>query len=344
MKDLGSLAIDEVDEPLLEEPRDAVVAVRKAAICGSDLHVLHGKIPGMTPGGVLGHEFTGTVEAVGDAVEGLSVGDRVVGAFLIPCGHCHACAARRYNHCEDLEILGYGSFFGDLAGAQAERVRVPNADLTLMRVPDALADEQAIFAGDILTTALYANRLGGVGPGVATVVQGCGPLGIFTIQLADALGAEPLVAVDPVEERLDRARRLGAETINPARSSAGVAIEAFTDGHGADVVLDTAGGSSQVLAQTFDLVRSGGTIAVVGVYSELEMTIPLGELWVRGVTLAFGGTCPVEALWHEAIAMVERGAIDPTAIISHRLPLAEAVAGYELFESREATKVVLEVS
>lgn len=344
MEDYGSPAVRRVDDPHVEDPHDAVVAVRKAAICGSDLHVLDGRIPGMTLGGVLGHEFTGTVRAVGDAVSGLAPGDRVVGAFLIPCGACTACRRGGYNQCEELRLLGYGAFFGDLPGAQAEYVRAPNADLTLMRIPGALTDEQVLFAGDIIATALYANRLGGVGRGTAVAVQGCGPLGLLTIEVARARGAEPVVAVDPVSERLELARNRGAHaTIDPTRSSPGVAIEASTGGQGADVVLDTAGGAPAVLTQTFDLVRAGGTVAVVGVYSDPEATIPLGELFVRGITLAFGGTCPVQALWHEAVRLVEDGDVDPTGLISHRLALADAVSGYELFASREATKVVLDV-
>lgn len=344
MDDYHRPAVRRVDDPHVEDSRDAVVAVRKAAICGSDLHVLDGRIPGMPLGGVLGHEFTGTVRAVGDAVSGLTPGDRVVGAFLIPCGSCTACGRSDYNQCEDLRLLGYGAFFGDLPGAQAEYVRVPNADLTLMRIPEALSDEQILFAGDILATALYANRLGRVGRGTAVAVQGCGPLGLLTIEVARSRGADPIVAVDPVSERLELARDRGAQaTINPSRSSPGVAIEAPTDGQGADVVLDTAGGTAAVLTQTFDLVRAGGTVAVVGVYSDPEATIPLGELFVRGITLAFGGTCPVQALWHEAVGLVEDGGVDPTGLISHRLALADAVTGYELFASREATKVVLDV-
>ncbi len=339
----GAPALADVDEPALRHPGDAVVAVRKAAICGSDLHVLAGKIPGMAPGGVLGHEFTGVVAAVGEAVTSVAVGDRVVGSFLIPCGECAACAAARYNHCDDLRVLGYGALFGDLAGAQAERVVVPNADLTLLRIPDDLGDEQVLFAGDVLSTAYYAVRLGGVGAGDVVAVQGCGPIGMLALQLARGLGAGRVVAVDVAAERLDAARALGADTIDASGVAPGVAIEELT-GAGADVVLDTAGGAPAVLAQTFDLVRPGGTIAVVGVYSDLETTIPLADLWLRGVTLRFGGTCPVPALWHDVVAMVRDGTVDPVAIVSHRLPLDDAVAGYELFASRAALKVVLDVS
>ncbi|MDP9405456.1 MAG: zinc-binding dehydrogenase, partial [Actinomycetota bacterium] len=166
---------------------------------------------------------------------------------------------------------------------------------------------------------------------------------MLALQLARGLGAARIVAIDVAAERLAAARALGADTIDAAGVSPGVAIEELTGG-GADVVLDTAGGAPAVLAQTFDIVRPGGTVAVVGVYSDLEMTIPLADLWLRGVTLRFGGTCPVPALWHDVVALVAGGTVDPAAIVSHRLPLDEAPAGYELFASRAALKVVLEVS
>jgi threonine dehydrogenase-like Zn-dependent dehydrogenase len=342
MEDIGRLAVSEVADPVVEEPSDAVVGVRKSAICGSDLHVLHGKIPGMAAGGVIGHEFTGVVESVGEAVDGLAVGDRVVGAFTIPCGPCTACVREAYNHCPDLRVLGYGMLYGDLAGSQAERVRVPNAALSLRRIPEALADEQALFAGDILTTAYYANRLGEVGPGKLVAVQGCGPVGIFAVQIARALGAE-VVAVDLSDERLARAAEYGAATVNATRSNPGVAMDRFGHGEGADVVLDTAGGDPGALLQTLEMVRPGGTIAVAGVYSDLEVVIPLAQTWLKNITLRFAGLCPVQALWGDVIAMVERGEIAPADIISHRLPLEEATHGYALFESRKAMKVVLDV-
>lgn len=333
----------DVPDPELIDPGDAIVTIRRAAICGSDLHVINGRIPGMLPGGVLGHEFTGVVEAVGADVTNVAVGDRVVGSFLIPCGRCEDCHRRAYNHCEEPRVLGYGMFFGDLAGAQAERVRVPNATLSLLRIPEGLDDEQVLFVGDILATAYYVNVLGEVGPGATVAVQGCGPIGILAIQIAAARGADRIAAVDVSADRLVAARAHGALPVDVSGTNAGVAIEEVLGG-GADVVLDTAGGPSEVLAQTFELVRRGGTIAVVGVYSDFEATIPLNDLWLKGIALRFGGICPVPALWHDVLAMVADTGIDPTAIISHRLPLEEAVEGYRLFAAHEALKVVLQVS
>lgn len=340
----GRLDHADVPRPTLQAPGDAIVRVRHSAICGSDLHVLHGRVAGAGPGTVMGHEFTGTVEEVGAAVTGLRPGASVVGSFVMPCAGCAACGRHEYHLCEDQVIPGYGMFFGDLAGAQAEYVRARNADLSLLEIPAGVDDEQALLVGDNLTTAYYANRLGGTGPGTFVAVQGCGPVGLLAIEIARARGADPVVAVDLAPDRLQRARALGAETIDVSRSSAGVAIEAFGGGHGADVVLDTAGGVPALLLQALDLVRPGGRVAVIGVYSDLEWTLPLAELWVKAVTLDFGGTCPVPALWKEVMDLVEQGRIDPRHVVTHRLPLADAARAYALLESREALKVVLRVA
>lgn len=342
-EDMASVSVGEVAEPTLEEATDALVRVRRSAICGSDLHIIHGRTPGVMPGASLGHEFTGIVEQVGDDVVGIEPGDRVVGAFLIPCGRCDACARKDYPDCDDQMTPGSGMFMGDLGGAQAERLRMPNADLALLPIPDALSDEQALFVGDILTTAYYVNRLGGVTADTTVAVQGCGPVGLLAVQVARALGAERIVAVDLAPDRLAVAESLGAQTIDVSQSNAGVAIERLLGG-GADIVLDTVGGPPKALMQTFDLVRAGGTIAVVGLYTDPEATIPLVELFVRRITLRFGGLCCVPVYWRDALALVERGEVDPTAIITHRMPLDDAVRGYDLFERREALKVVLEVS
>lgn len=342
-EDMASVALSEVEEPELQDAHDALVRVRRAAICGSDLHVIHGRTPGVMPGSSLGHEFTGVVEAVGDEVLAVRPGDRVVGAFLIPCGSCEACARTEYAACEDQMTPGSGMFMGDLGGAQAERLRVPNADVALLRIPDALADERALFVGDILTTAYYANRLGGVTSGSTVAVQGAGPVGLLALQVARALGAARLVAVDLDAPRLEKAATLGADCIDVTRSNPGVAIERLL-GSGADVVLDTVGGAPKALVQTLDLVRAGGTIAVVGLYTDPEVALPLVDTFMRRLTIRFGGLCPVAVYWRDALELVERGAVEPTDIITHRMPLDDAVEGYDLFERREALKVVLEIS
>lgn len=339
----GTVALGDVAAPALCEPGEAIVRVRRAGICGSDLHVKHGRVPGATAGTVMGHEFTGIVEQVGDGVASVRPGARVVGSFVMPCGRCPACLRSDYHVCDDQVIPGYGLLYGDLPGAQAERVRVRNADLSLLEIPAGVDDERALLVGDNLTTAFYANRLGGVGEGMSVAVQGCGPVGLLAVEVAVALGASPVVAVDVAADRLAHARGLGAATIDASRASPGVAIEALTGGGGVDVVLDAAGGAPAVLVQALDLVRPGGQVVVVGVYSDLEATLPLAELWVRGLALRFAGTCPVPALWREVMDLVEGGQVDPRHVVSHRLPLADAARGYELFEARDGLKVVLEV-
>jgi threonine dehydrogenase-like Zn-dependent dehydrogenase len=235
-------------------------------------------------------------------------------------------------------------FFGDLGGAQAEYVLARNADLSLLRIPDGVDDEAALLVGDNLTTAYHANGLGGVGQGSFVAVQGCGPVGLLAIQVAIARGAHPVVGVDLAPARLERARDLGAETIDVSRSNAGVAVEEFGDGRGAEIVLDTAGGDPALLVQALDLVRPGGTIAVVGVYSDPEARLPLAEMWLNAVTLRFSSTTPVPALWREVMDDVTSGAIDPRHVVTHRLPFARAVEGYDLLEARDCLKVVLRVA
>jgi threonine dehydrogenase-like Zn-dependent dehydrogenase len=334
--------VEDVPEPSLVAPDDAIVHVRKAAICGSDLHFYNGRVPGVFDGTVVGHEFVGTVAAVGSDVTKFAEGDEVVGSFQIACGTCPGCLAGRYNHCADLGVLGYGIFVGDLAGSQAEYVRIPHADLNLIRVPSALTPEQALFAGDILTTGWYAAGIAPVSPGDDVVVVGAGPVGTFAALAARAMGAQRVVAIDMVASRLALAESLGAIPVNSAERSASVAVEDIL-GDGADVVIETVG-LPPALLTSIDCVRTGGTVSVIGVHTEFEHTLPLGNLFTRNITLRFGGSCNVQGWWDRALAAIASGQVDPTVIVSHRMPLDDAAEGYRLFEAKEAMKVVLEVS
>lgn len=333
--------VEDVPEPSLVAPDDAIVRVRKAAICGSDLHFYNGRVPGVFEGSVVGHEFVGTVAAVGADVTKFAEGDEVVGSFQIACGTCAACGAGRYNHCADLGVLGYGIFVGDLAGSQAEYVRIPHADLNLLRVPDGLAPEQALFAGDILTTGWYAAGIAPVEPGQDVVVVGAGPVGTFAASAARAMGAARVVAIDLVPSRLALAESLGAIPVNSAERSACVAVEDIL-GDGADVVIETVG-LPPALTTAIDCVRAGGTVSVIGVHTEFELPLPVGNLFTRNVTLRFGGSCNVQGWWERALDAIASGAVDPTVIVSHRMPLEDAAEGYRLFEAKEAMKVVLDV-
>jgi threonine dehydrogenase-like Zn-dependent dehydrogenase len=334
--------VEDVPEPSLVEPGDAVVQVRKAAICGSDLHFYNGRVPGVFEGTVVGHEYVGTVVSVGAEVTKFTVGDEVVGSFQIACGSCAGCRAGRFNHCDDLGVLGYGIFVGDLAGSQAEYVRIPHADVNLLRVPAGLSAEQALFAGDILTTGWYAAGIAPVSPGDDVVVVGAGPVGTFAAMAARSMGAGRVVAVDMVASRLALAESLGAIPVNSAERSPTVAVEDILGGQ-ADVVIETVG-LPPALITAIECTRTGGTVSVIGVHTEFEHALPLGNLFARNITLRFGGSCNVQGWWERALAAIASGQADPTVIVSHRLPLEDAAEGYRLFEAKEAMKVVLDVS
>ena len=339
-QDVGSITLDEVPRPQVEEPTDVVLRVTRTAICGSDLHVLHGRIPGMLPGGVLGHEFVGVVEDVGSGVGAVSEGDRVLASFTIPCGSCWFCGRGLYNRCPDNRVFGYGVFLGNLDGAQAEYVRVPNADIALHRLRAGMSDEQALFAGDIFTTGFDCAVEGRIEEGDSVVVQGCGPVGLFAVQAARTFRPGQLFAVDTVAQRLEMAQSFGAIPVNPREVHAPTFIQDHTGGRGADVVLECVG-ALPAFDSAVDMVRAGGRVSVIGVYSEPEHTIPMNLIFTKGVDIKFCGTANVVGRWDTVLDLIREGAVDPTAIISHRLSLDEAVRGYQLFEAREAMKVVL---
>jgi threonine dehydrogenase-like Zn-dependent dehydrogenase len=338
-KGVDSLAVEEVPEPRIEEPGDAVVRITAAGICGSDLHFLHGKAP-LSPGDTIGHEGTGVVEQVGPMVRRFRPGDRVVIAFDIVCGDCWYCRHGQTALCDHFRMLGGGAFGGNLVGAQAERVRVPVADVNLLSIPDGMEDERALFVGDILTTGYYGTAIARIGPEDTVAVVGAGPVGFFCVQSAHVHGARRVLALDRMEDRLALAEKFGAIPVNVDESHPQMAVSELTDGRGADVVIEAVGHPS-AYETAVDVVRGGGTISVVGVFVSEQVQVPLGVYWARAVRVLFAGICPVHAWWERAMEAVRTGAIDPLPIISHFLSLEDAVRGYELFDSREATKVVL---
>ncbi|GAC1571220.1 MAG: zinc-dependent alcohol dehydrogenase [Candidatus Dormibacteria bacterium] len=341
-EDVGSLRLEDVERPVIEDPGDVLVRVTTSAICGSDLHILHGRIPGMVPGGVLGHEFIGVVDEVGPAVSSVREGDRVLASFIVPCGQCWYCARRAFSRCPDARVFGYGSFFGDLGGGQAEYVRIPNAELCARPLDRGMSDEQALFAGDIFTTAYDGAVNAEIQPGDSVVVQGCGPVGLMAIQAVRAFAPGVVYAVDNVAARLQVAERFGAVPVNASDVHVPTFIQEQTGERGCDVLLECVG-ALPALTQAIDTVRPGGRIMVIGVYSEPEYELPISLVFVKGLDLRFGGTANIVGRWDEAMKLIASGEVDPAAIISHRLPLDRAVEGYELFESREALKVILTV-
>lgn len=338
-EDVGKVVVADLPDPTLQEPDDAVVRVTLSAICGSDLHFFHGKAP-LDPGESIGHEAVGVVEAVGPDVKRFRPGDRVVVAFVIACGTCWFCRAGQTQLCEDFRNLGAGIFGGDLGGAQAELLRVPHADTNLLRIPDDLQDERALFLGDVLTTGVYGAEVAGAGPGDTVAVVGAGPVGFFAIQAALARGAERVLALDLEPERLALAERVGAVPVDVAARHAQMAVAELTEDRGADVVIEAVGHPS-AFESAIDIVRRGGRVAVVGMYTSESVSVPLGIWWARALDVRFAGICPVHAWWERALEDLVAGRIDPTPIVSHRLPLEDAALGYELFDSRRATKVLL---
>jgi threonine dehydrogenase-like Zn-dependent dehydrogenase len=337
--EVGVVRVADVPDPAVEGPTDAVVRIERTAICGSDLHFLHGKTP-IDPGGVLGHEAAGIVEAVGDAVTNVRPGDRVVASFHVACGHCWFCARGQTALCEDHAILGAGPFGGNLPGAQAERVRIPSADVNLLRIPDDVDDDRAVFVGDVLTTGVYAASIAEAAPDETVAVIGMGPVGYCTVQALHALGVERVFAIDLDHDRLALAAEAGATAIDATATNPEMALARATADRGADVVIDAVG-ATDVYESAVGIARRGGRVVVVGTYAGEIVDVQLGVYWARALDVRFAGLCPVHAYWEQAMTLLADGRVDPLPVVSHRLSLEEAPKGYELFDRREATKVLL---
>jgi threonine dehydrogenase-like Zn-dependent dehydrogenase len=265
-----------------------------------------------------------------------------LGSFLIACGSCDFCVAAKFNFCRNRRALGLGALTGDLDGAQAEMVRVPNAALNLKQLPDGLDDEHALFAGDILATGFYAASIAQLGTDDVVAIFGAGPVGLFTALAARRLGPEKVLVIDTDPQRVEFAREVyGFEALDTSEMAPEAVVAGATDGHMATVAIDAVGVVPAVKS-AMKIVRDGGRIVVVGVYGAERYEIPMGVAWIRGIDLRFSGMANVQATWDEALNAIAADELDPTRAITHRLSLDEVVEGYELFESRAAMKVVLE--
>lgn len=335
------IRLEEVDVPELVEPTDAIVRVTHAAICGTDLHAAHGKIPGLEEGNVCGHEFAGEVVAVGDALVETEVGDRVVASMFSACGRCPACLRLEHRSCPYLGMFGMGLMFGDLPGGQAEYVRVPFADMTLTTIPDDVSTDDALLLADILPTAWSALEGSQVRIGDTVAVIGAGPLGQLVAMCAPLLGAGQVIAIDLDSARLDQVKALGALPVNPDDGDPVDAVYDVTNNQGADLVIEAVGNAG-ALKTAFEVARMAGSVTLVGSLIDEEFPLTAGEVFVRGLTIR-----PVlgDPLRHSdrLLRLIQAGRLTPSSVLSHHLPLREAVRGYELFESREATKVVLTI-
>jgi 2-desacetyl-2-hydroxyethyl bacteriochlorophyllide A dehydrogenase len=333
----GEVRLEERPDPELSSPHDAVVAVEATGICGSDLHIFHGRVK-IEPGFTLGHEYVGTVVEVGDAVTEVAPGDRVLGTYCTACGGCFFCRRGEYHKCDSGRVFGHGATLGSLQGSQAERVLVPGANLALRRIPAGLSDDVALFAGDVAGTAYHAIDAASVRPGETVAVLGLGPVGLCCVQMARAAGAARVVAVDSVAERLGMAESFGAEAVHLTDGDPRGAVKAATDGRGVDAAIDAVG-HPEALELACRLARKAGTVVAIGVYAE-RCEVHMGVVWIKALTIHTGHANVIGHL-DRVLALLASGAVDPSPLVTHRMSLDDAPAAYTIYDRREALKIVL---
>ncbi len=368
---IKDIVVKEVLDPKIEKPDDIVVRITSTAICGSDLHLIHGMVPNLPTDYIIGHEPMGIVEEVGPEVTRIKKGDRVIVPFNVACGHCYYCENHLESQCDNSNphgesggYFGYTETYGGFAGGQAEFLRVPFANFTPFRVPDdcEMEDEKILFLSDIIPTAYWGVDTSGVKPGDTVIVLGCGPVGLLAQKFAWIKGAKRVIAVDYIGYRLERAKLINRVEIVDftAVDDPGSYLKEITHG-GADVVIDCVGmdgkqtfvekvetilklqgGALGPVVMAAQCVRKGGTIQLVGVYGMRYNAFPLGDLFSRNITLKMG-QAPVIHYMPELYRMIKEGTFDPTEIITHRIPLADAARGYEIFDEKldDCIKVVL---
>jgi 2-desacetyl-2-hydroxyethyl bacteriochlorophyllide A dehydrogenase len=333
----GEVRVEEKAEPVLGAADDALVRVEASGICGSDLHIFHGRVP-VERGFTIGHEFVGTVLEAGAGVGRVAAGDRVLGCFHTACATCVPCLRGDYHRCDHGQTFGHGSKLGDLQGAQAEQLLVPRANLTLRRVPEGMSDEVALFAGDVMGTGYHAVAHAGMRSGDTVAVLGLGPVGLCAVQAALAGGATRVFAVDSVGERLAMAERFGATPVHLSEEEPKKVVRAATEGRGVDVVVDAVGDPGP-LAMAVSLARDAGTVSGIGAYAGVGEA-PLGLAWLKGLTLRLG-LANVIAHVDRVLALIEAGTLDPSPLVTHHMKLDEAAEAYALYDNREALKIVL---
>jgi 2-desacetyl-2-hydroxyethyl bacteriochlorophyllide A dehydrogenase len=333
----GEVRLDEKPDPEPLAADDAVVRVEASGICGSDLHIYHGRVQ-IEPGFTLGHEYVGTVVAAGDGVTGVREGDRVLGTFHTACGTCFFCREGEFQKCDDARVFGHGATLGSLQGTQADLALVPHANLSLRPVPEGISDEAALFAGDVMGTGYHAVVAAGLSPGDDCAVVGLGPVGLCAVMAARAAGAARVIAVDRVEERLETARSLGAEAVHGTEDDPRAAVKRLTGGRGVDVAVDAVG-HPDALDTAVRLVRKAGTVSVVGVYAE-RAEVHMGLVWIKGLHLVAGHANVIGHL-DRVLALMGAGTLDPAPLVTHRMELANAADAYAAYDRHEALKIVL---
>ena len=333
----GRVEIEERPDPEPLAPDDAVVRVEATGVCGSDLHIYHGRVA-VEQGFTLGHEYVGEVVAAGDAVTSVAVGDRVLGTFHTACGLCFFCRSGVYVKCDEARVFGHGSTLGSLQGTQADAALVPRANLTLRRVPEGLSDGAALFAGDVLGTGYHAIVAAGLKPGESCAVVGLGPVGLCAVMAARAAGAAQVFAIDTVEDRLETARALGATPVHATDEDVRRVVGGATERRGVDVAVDAVG-HAPVLDLCCRLARKAGTVSVIGVYAE-RAELHMGVLWLKGLNLV-SGQANVMAHLDSVLDLLSSGRLDVTPLLSQEMKLDDAADAYAAYDRREALKIVL---
>ena len=368
------VSVEEVPDPKLLNPRDAIVRISSTAICGSDLHLYNGYIPTMKKGDILGHEFMGEVVEVGRQVKNLAPGDRVVVPFPIACGNCFFCQHELWALCDNSNpnaslaesmyghspagIFGYSHLLGGYAGGQAEYVRVPFADIGPFKIENGFRDEQVLFLTDIFPTGYMAAENGNIQPGDTVAIWGCGPVGQFAIQSAWMFNPARVIAIDRFSERLQMAEKYGrAEVINYEGIDVVETLKQMTGGMGPDVCIDAVGLEAHkvglegfydrakqsvrietdrphVLREAIQACRKGGTVSLAGVYGGFIDTVPMGAAFNKGLTLKMGQT-HVHRYLRPLFERIEAGEVDPSFVVTHMFSLEEAPQAYEIFKHKE---------
>jgi 2-desacetyl-2-hydroxyethyl bacteriochlorophyllide A dehydrogenase len=333
----GEVRVEERPDPELQAPGDAVVRIEATGVCGSDLHIYHGRVK-IEPGFTIGHEYVGTVVAVGDGVQRVAVGDRVLGCFHTACGACFFCRRGDYHRCVESRTFGHGATLGSLQGTQADMALVPQADIVLRKVPEGMSSDTALFAGDVMGTGFHAVHASGLQPGDVAAVLGLGPVGLCAVQAARAVGAARVLAIDSVPERLAVAEALGGVPVHLTEDDPRAAAREATEGRGVDVCVDAVG-HPDALDMAVRLTRPCGSVQCIGVYAE-RAEVHLGLLWLKAITLR-GGQANVIGHVDRVLAMMAAGVLDPTPLVTHHMPLEDAPEAYAIYDRREALKIVL---
>jgi 2-desacetyl-2-hydroxyethyl bacteriochlorophyllide A dehydrogenase len=333
----GEVRIDEKPDPELESPGDAIVRVDASGVCGSDLHIYHGRVA-IEPGFTIGHEYVGEVVAVGDEVTSVKAGDRVLGTYGTACNECFFCRRGDFHKCDNGRVFGHGKLLGELQGAQAELLLVPAADLTLREVPEGMSDEVALFAGDVMGTGYHAVVETGIGRGDTAAVLGLGPVGLCAVQAAKAAGAERVIAIDTVADRLEMARAFGAEPVHLTEEDPKAVVKAATEGRGVDAAIDAVG-HPEAFDLACRLARKCGTVSATGVYAE-RMEVHMGVVWIKALTVKTGHANVIKHL-DPVLDALSSGALDPSPLVTHHMKLDDASEAYDTYDRREALKIVL---